>query len=141
MKKLLCALLIVKIVATSFLVIYLLPSSIIISVVYGILSILEIALVIAVIINTDKIEDLLYNVSRVRADIKNIYDCIDPKDNNCVPSVDFRETARGAWDCVKCGTVNKKGSSVCVHCGAGYSSWNNPTVSESQKKKVSRWIK
>lgn len=141
MKKFLYALLVVKILSSTLVFLYLLSSSIIVSIVYGFLSVLEIALVVAVIINTDRIEDLWYNVNRVRSDIKKLYDNIHIEDNNVVLSVDICETARGAWDCVKCGTVNKKNSSVCEHCGASYSSFINPTVNEYQKKKVSKWIK
>lgn len=96
---------------------------------------LEIALVVAVIINTDKIEDLWYSMSRVRYDIKKIYDSMENVEvDKTSPSIDLRETARGAWDCIKCGTVNKAGSSVCGNCGAEYSSLTNPTADTNQKK-------
>ncbi len=37
-----------------------------------------------------------------------------------------KETSRRVWECVKCKTINKAGTSDCSHCGAKYSSWINP---------------
>ena len=56
-------------------------------------------------------------------------------------NIRHRETARGAWECVKCDTVNKEGTDRCSNCGSDYSPFTNPTVNPYEKKKVSRWIK
>ena len=37
-----------------------------------------------------------------------------------------KEISQRVWECVKCKTINKSGTSCCSHCGAKYSSWINP---------------
>lgn len=38
-------------------------------------------------------------------------------------AVPYRAEARHPWDCVRCGTVNKAGTTACAHCGAAYDEW------------------
>lgn len=105
-------------------------------------NLLSITLTVAVIRNMDEIEELWYSLNRMRHDIKVIDDNIEkPQDEKSAPSRAGREAARGAWECVKCATVNKTGTDTCSNCGAEYSVWNNPTVSPHAKKKLSRWVK
>ncbi len=35
----------------------------------------------------------------------------------------YKPEARHPWDCVRCGTVNKAGTTACAHCGAAYDEW------------------
>lgn len=142
MKKLLYILLAVKIFATLFMFFSILGSNIGVAVVMLALGVLEITVIVAVIRNMDEIEELWYSLNRVRHDIKVIDDNIEkPHDEKSAPSIDRREAARGAWECVKCATVNKEGTDSCSNCGAEYSAWDNPTVSPNAKKKLSRWVK
>ena len=143
MKKFLVVLLILKILAAIYLLFATLAANIGLAIIITVINVLDIALVVAVIINIGEIEELWYSVNRMRYDIK-VLDDNTPKSEDAephTPSIDRREAARGAWECVKCATVNKAGTDKCEHCGAQYSVWDNPTVSPLSKKKVSRWVK
>ena len=37
----------------------------------------------------------------------------------------INDTAKGTWECIKCGTVNKSGTTHCDNCKAEYSSYIN----------------
>ena len=143
MKKLLYILLAIKIFATLFMFFSILGSNIGVAIVTLALGNLEITVIIAVIRNIDEIEELWYSVNRMRYDIKVLSDNtpMDDEKSDYAPSIDRREAARGAWECIKCATVNKAGTDSCSNCGAEYSVWDNPTVSPNSKKKLSRWVK
>lgn len=143
MKKFLVVLLMLKILAAIYLFFATLAASIGLAIIITVINVLDIALVVAVIINIGEIEELWYSLNRIRHDIKVLNDNTpkSEQDEAYIPSIDRREAARGAWECVKCATVNKAGTDKCEHCGAQYSVWDNPTVSPNSKKKVSRWVK
>ncbi len=143
MKKFLYILLTLKILAAIYLFFATLAASIGLAIIITVINALDIALVIAVIINIGEIEELWYSLNRMRYDIKVLNDNTSKAEDSepHTPSINRREAARGAWECVKCTTVNKAGTDKCEHCGAQYSAWDNPTVSPFAKKKVSRWVK
>ena len=142
MKKLLYILLVIKILAALFAFFSILGANIGLAIVMLAIGFLEIIVIIAVIRNMDEIEELWYSLNRVRHDIKVIDDNIEkPQGEKSAPSIDRREAARGAWECIKCATVNKSGTDSCSNCGAEYSVWDNPTASPNAKKKLSRWVK
>lgn len=143
MKKLLVTLLILKILAAIYLFFVTLAADIGLAIIITLINILDIALVVAVIMNIGEIEELWYSLNRIRHDIRKLNDNtvkVEEAEPH-TPSIDRREAARGAWECVKCATVNKAGTDKCEHCGAQYSAWDNPTVNPNSKKKVSRWVK
>lgn len=106
--------------------------------------ILGIVPILAIIRNFEAIEDLRYELYQIKSEIKKIKD-EDKKDfeNNSspAPSAEYKEIANGAWECVKCGTINKENTDCCSNCKAAYSAFVNPTVNPYEKKKISRWIK
>lgn len=142
MKKLLYILLVVQLFATVYEFFTLMGAAFGLAIVSAAVNILSVTLTIAVIRNMGEIEELWYSLNRMRHDIKVIDDNIEkPQNEKITPSIDRREAARGAWECVKCATVNKAGTDSCSNCGAQYSVWDNPTVSPNAKKKLSRWVK
>lgn len=104
--------------------------------------ILQITLTLSVIINISDIEELRDDVHRLRNRMRHIEDELrgSLEITEPAPALENSETSRGVWECVKCGTVNKSGTSQCGNCGAEYSSWVNPTDTNT-KKKLSRLIK
>ena len=39
------------------------------------------------------------------------------------PPPPYKAEAPHPWDCVRCGTVNKAGTTACAYCGALYDEW------------------
>ena len=60
---------------------------------------------------------------------------------NHYPELSHGEVSKAVWECVKCNTVNKAGTTNCSNCKAPYSPFINPTDNPYEKKKRSRWIK
>ncbi len=75
----------------------------------------------------DDIEVLYEEQRKLKGQIHKIADQMDDQtqSNSTLPPSP-NETSRRVWECVKCKTVNKEGTSSCSHCGAKYSSWVNP---------------
>jgi len=142
-RKYLNVILILQIIGSIAEFFILLSQSFVLSILLTPISILGIVPTIAIIRNIDAIEELRYDLNKIRYDIKNpdMFSDNDLPKENTVPSAQHKETARGTWECVKCGTVNKEGTSACYNCKAEYSSFLNPTASPYETKKVSRWIK
>ena len=107
--------------------------------------ILQIALTISVIRNTEDIEQLNEETTWLRTKLKGLENIVNPYNSpeSAVPAAYHGEAARGTWECVKCGTVNKAGTDVCQSCGAAYSAEINPTSNPFAKKKprISRFVK
>ena len=144
MKKLLYTILVIEILATAFSFFVNLELSFDMAFINLLLDILSMVPIIAIIVNIDSIEQLKENLDRVRCKLKNVSDEIHPKNKEesiPVPSKKPVQIARGIWECVKCGTVNKAGTGSCINCKAEYSAWDNPTDSPYKTKKVSRWVK
>lgn len=112
------------------------------AVINGLLALLPAVITVAVLVCLDRTELLSGEISELRYMLKKLGDRENPRgDYSSNPSAEYKETALGTWECVKCGTVNKEGTSFCSNCKAEYSPWVNPTKSPYEKKKVSRWIK
>lgn len=145
MKKWLYILLIIDIIGMIIGCIAALLSSFIIGIIYIPLCIISILPLIAIITNIENIENLQYEVNRLKYRIKELEDgnkeITDNNDSVIFKNHEYKETARGTWECVKCGTVNKAGTDTCQNCKASYSPFINPTTDPYEKKKVSRWIK
>ncbi|HCD80925.1 MAG TPA: hypothetical protein DEQ65_01045 [Ruminococcaceae bacterium] len=145
MKKLLYILLFLQIIGGVFSFFLLIGSDAFTAVLAGFICILQIALTVSVIRNTEDIEQLSEETAWLRTKLRKL----ENKDNlytepeSAVPAAYHGEAARGTWECVKCGTVNKAGTDTCQSCGAAYSAEINPTSNPYAKKKprVSRFVK
>ena len=145
MKKLLYILLFLQIISGVYLFFLFLGNNAFAAVVAVFISILQIALTISVIRNTENIEQLNEETTWLRTKLKGLENIVNPYNSpeSAVPAAYHGEAARGTWECVKCGTVNKAGTDVCQNCGAAYSAEINPTSNPFAKKKprVSRFVK
>ena len=145
MKKLLYILLFLQIIGGVFSFFLLIGSDAFTAVLAGFICILQIALTISVIRNTEDIEQLSEETAWLRTKLRKL----ENKDNlytepeSAVPAAYHGEAARGTWECVKCGTENKAGTDTCQSCGAAYSAEINPTSNPFAKKKprISRFVK
>ena len=145
MKKLLYILLFLQIISGVYLFFLFLGNNAFAAVVAGFISILQIVLTLSVIRNTDETERLSEETFWLRTKLKELEDVVNPYNSpeSAVPAAYHGEAARGTWECVKSGTVNKAGTDVCQSCGAAYSAEINPTSNPFAKKKprVSRFVK
>lgn len=145
MKKLLYILLFLQIISGVYLFFLFLGNNAFTAVLAGFISILQIVLTLSVIRNTDETERLSEETFWLRTKLKELENVVNPYNSpeSAVPAAYHGEAARGTWECVKCGTVNKAGTDVCQSCGAAYSAAINPTSNPFAKKKprVSRFVK
>ena len=145
MKKLLYILLFLQIISGVYLFFLFLGNNAFAAVVAVFISILQIVLTLSVIRNTDETERLSEETTWLRQKLKGLENIVNPYNSpeSAVPAAYHGEAARGTWECVKCGTVNKAGTDVCQNCGAAYSAEINPTSNPFAKKKprVSRFVK
>ena len=145
MKKLLYILLFLQIISGVYLFFLFLGNNAFAAVVAGFISILQIVLTLSVIRNTDETERLSEETFWLRTKLKELEDIVNPYNSpeSAVPAAYHGEAARGTWECVNCGTVNKAGPDVCQSCGVAYSAEINPTSNPFAKKKprVSRFVK
>lgn len=109
------------------------------------LGILSLMPIIAILICLYRIDDLIEENYALRYKIKSLEDNVNVErelQNPTHPELDRLVDAQATWDCVKCGTVNKAGTTRCLNCKAEYSPIVNPTYYPTKKKpKVSRWVK
>ena len=121
----------------------LLGQSVFLAIMYVAVDMLMVVLTYVVINNMNNIEELWAENSRLRFEVRKIKDLIkdESTDEKLPPAIEYKESARGNWKCVKCDTVNKAGSSYCSNCRAEYSAFLNPTEDPYKKKRFSRWIK
>ena len=145
MKKLLYILLFLQIISGVYLFFLFLGNNAFAAVVAGFISILQIVLTLSVIRNTDETERLSEETFWLRTKLKELEGVVNPYNSpeSAVPAAYHGEAARGTWECVKCGTVNKAGTDACQNCGAAYSAEINPTSNPFAKKKprISRFVK
>lgn len=145
MKKLLYILLFLQIISGVYLFFLFLGNNAFAAVFAGFISILQIVLTLSVIRNTDETERLSEETFWLRTKLKELEDVVNPYNSpeSAVPAAYHGEAARGTWECVKCGTVNKAGTDACQNCGAAYSAEINPTSNPFAKKKprISRFVK
>lgn len=145
MKKLLYILLFLQIISGVYLFFLFLGNNAFAAVVAVFISILQMILTLSVIRNTDETERLSEETIWLRTKLKELEDVVNPYNSpeSAVPAAYHGEAARGTWECVKCGTVNKAGTDACQSCGAAYSAEINPTSNPFAKKKprISRFVK
>lgn len=145
MKKLLYILLFLQIISGVYLFFLFLGNNAFAAVVAEFISILQMILTLSVIRNTDETERLSEETFWLRIKLKELEDVVNPYNSpeSAVPAAYHGEAARGTWECVKCGTVNKAGTDACQSCGAAYSAEINPTSNPLAKKKprISRFVK
>lgn len=145
MKKLLYILLFLQIISGLYLFFLFLGNNAFTAVLAGFICILQISLTISVIRNTEDIEQLNEETAWLRQKLKRLEEAVNPYNSpeSAVPAAYHGEAARGTWECVKCGTVNKAGTDACQNCGAAYSAEINPTSNPFAKKKprISRFVK
>ncbi|MBR7133275.1 MAG: zinc finger Ran-binding domain-containing family 2 protein [Clostridia bacterium] len=137
----------IDIIGGSILFLMLIANSFLLAVTTAIGFIINIALTLAVLGLLNDFEDLQYSLRRLQEKVRLIEDENRAVQNDITPppppASDHTEAAIGTWECVKCGTVNKAGTSFCSNCRAEYSAVLNPTDNPlaKRKKKMSRWIK
>lgn len=145
MKKLLYILLFLQIICGLYVFFMLIGNTPFYAVISALIALLEITLTVAVIQNTDGIEQLSDETVWLKAKLKELEDKVNPYDLTEVtaPAASHGDAAYGTWECVKCGTVNKAGTDTCQNCGAVYSAEINPTSNPCAKKKpkMSRFVK
>ncbi len=145
MKKLLYVILTIDIIASIIGFFALILSTFITAIIALPFIILSPIPLIVIIRNLENIENLQEEIAILKYQQKQLQNETvtnnHVSEENTPPAVNRKETARGAWECVKCGTVNKDGTTHCSNCKADYSPWTNPTVSPGAKKKLSRWVK
>lgn len=114
MKKLLYILLFLQIISGVFIFFMLIGSNAFAAVLAGFSSLLQIALTFSVICNTEGVEQLSEETTWLRQKLKRLEEAVNPYNSpkSAVPAAYHGEVARGTWECVKCGTVNKAGQ-VC----------------------------
>ncbi|MBQ8740107.1 MAG: hypothetical protein IJY79_00990 [Clostridia bacterium] len=116
-----------------------------VAIIYLILSILQAVLTIVVIDSKNRITNLELNIDSIFSKLKKLEktdETLFKEEEFIPPATKNRQASIGAWECIKCGTINKIGSTHCSNCKADYSPEINPTVNPNdKKKKISRWIK
>ena len=148
-KKLLYILLIIYFFSIGFIFFALLGTSVLYSVLSAILGLIGLIPIFALISCLDDIEKIKYTQNKLLYQIKKLEDTLtnNPDTENPIKTSENiainlnKDTARGVWECVKCGTVNKAETDCCSNCKAPYSPWVNPTDGTLSKKKISRWVK
>ena len=142
MRKLLIILLVINAMALAIGFFMMLANSILYSIIFLAIGMLELIPIIAIISCLDDIEDLQYENNYLRTKIKKIEDSINGDVKEEEITVAHNPTAaKAAWECIKCGTVNKVETAECSNCNAPYSPFLNPTDDPKRKKKISRFVK
>lgn len=139
MKKLLYAHLVLQIVAAILNFIALMSSSVFYAIVLTPISLLGVVIPIAILKNMENSENLNSEVFYLRSRINALEKAIKGKDEDEAPTEREGDVSFGNWKCVKCGTVNKQGTTRCEGCKAAYSLELNPTQDPNKKKKLNRW--
>ena len=143
MRILLYILLGINILALAVAFIMMLTTSPVYAVIILLLGILQLVPIIAIISCLDDTEKLKGENTMLSYRLKKLENEVLPQEtvHNSYPELAHGDTAKAVWECVKCSTVNKAGTSHCSNCKAPYSPLVNPTDDPTKKKKRSRWIK
>ena len=145
MKKLLWILLVLQGFSVIYVFLALLGNNWFYAIVVLVLGILSLVPIIAILSCLYRIDDLEGENYVLKYKIKCLEDDVNGEreiENATHPELDRLVDAQATWDCVKCGTVNKSGTTRCSNCKAEYSPIVNPTHYPTKKKpKVSRWVK
>ena len=142
MKKLLYVHLVLQIIAAIVNFIALLSSSIFYALVLTPISLLGVVIPIAILKNMENSENLDSEVFYLRSRVNALEKAINGKSEDGeeeAPTEREGDVSFGNWKCIKCGTVNKKGTTRCEGCKAAYSLELNPTQNPNKKKKLNRW--
>lgn len=143
MKTLLYILLVLQIITGAFIFFMFIANLWYIALIYLFISILQATLTLVAIDNKNRIENLEYYNDNILTKLKKLENPDEFNPNLQSPMVDKNIlSAIGAWQCIKCDTINKAGTTHCSNCQAEYIPHINPTVDPNAKKKrISRWIK
>ncbi len=144
MRKFLYILLLINILTLTYAFFAVLGSSVLYAIIILLLGILELVPIVALISCLDGVEKLKEENAMLSYRLKKLENEIlqpDTVSETAYPELIHGDTARAVWECVKCGTVNKEGTSHCSNCKAEYSPFINPTDDPNKKPKLSRWIK
>lgn len=142
MKKLLYAVVVLQIFAAIINFIAYLSNSLLLAIVLTSVSLLSVVIPIAILKNMESSENLESQVFYLRSRVNALEKAINGKSEDSeAEAVTERDgdVSFGSWKCIKCGTVNKKGTTRCEGCKAAYSLELNPTQDPSKKKKLNRW--
>lgn len=141
LKALLIILLVLQIFLGSWCFIALLPQSMLTALLFLFLAVLQTALTFVVIIHCNQQEDIWFEIERLRHAVRELQKSAEADKEITYFAVNHGDLAKSAWECIKCGTVNKEKTTYCIHCGAAYVTGVYPTDDASEKRKMSRWIK
>ena len=114
MKKLLYVLLVIEIVLSVAAFFMMLQTSLFSAIFLGGLNALTLVPIIALIQNINSIDNLSYDMSKLRYKVKTLEDIVNkdiPKEEKLAET--YAGGAIGNWECIKCGTVNKEGTIRC----------------------------
>ncbi len=140
MKILLFILLALQAISTVIVFISFLPISIFTAIICLLLGILQAVLTLAVISDLSDIENIKADMSLVFSKLYKLEESINPVDVSYdTPSANEGITSEKSWKCIKCGTINKSGSSRCSNCNDSFS-YLNPTY-DPNPSKMSRFLK
>ncbi len=145
MKKLLYLILCIQVLGVVYGFLAMLGSNWFYAIIVLVLGILSLVPIIAIISCLYRIDDLEGENYILKHKIKCLEDDVNGEnehDSTTHPELDRLVDAQATWDCVKCSTVNKAGSTRCSNCKAEYSPIVNPTHYPTKKPpKISRWVK
>lgn len=142
MKKLLYVVIVLQIAAAIVNFMAYLSNSIVHAIVLTAVSLISVVIPIAILRNMESCENLDSQVFYLRSRINALEKAINGKGKDAdeeTPTQRDGDVSFGSWKCIKCGTVNKEGSTRCEGCKAAYSLELNPTQDPNKKKKLNRW--
>ncbi len=145
MKKWLYVLLAIEIVSLIISFFAIITNSLLLAILIIPFGILGLMPLIALILCMENIEELKADISYLSYRNKKLEDLLNADNTDSAvskpPTANCGDAAIATWQCVKCQTVNKGGTTYCSNCKAEYSPFINPTDDPNEKKKMSRWIK
>lgn len=131
MRKLLYLILVLDVIGIAVGFFMALAQSILLAVLILASGILGLVPIYALITALDDIDSLRDELSRLRYDLRSRENQGHEESVSdapiTAPSAEKKEVAQRNWQCIKCVTINKAGTSKCSHCGTPYDPWLNPT--------------
>ena len=141
LRVLLVVLLVLQVLVGSWCFIALLPQSLLTALLYLLITILQVALTVVVILHCNELEGVWYEIERLRYAVRELQKSAEIDEGIVYSAENPADLAKNTWECIKCGTVNKGGTTHCSNCGAAYLTDVYPTDGVTVKRKMSRWIK
>ncbi len=113
------------------------------AIIFLVVALLQSVLILVVIDNKNRVRYLEFYTDNIISKLKKLESPSNISENAPAPPINQNpNVAIGTWECIKCGTVNKIGTTNCSNCKADYIPEINPTSNPNDKKKrISRWIK